>query len=151
MPRRGKTVIGRHEGALKRHDFCGRRCHLAAKEWLKGCAAEDERRRKEWWQECHREEAARVDALQRLSYDEYLVSEHWIRKRSEAKSRAGYKCQLCGLFGGKYLNVHHASYDRLGHESATDLIVLCRACHAKFHDKLPAHPDGGRSNAQEQA
>ena len=33
------------------------------------------------------------------------------------------------------ISVHHNDYSRLGAEMPTDLVVLCRECHAKHHDK----------------
>jgi 5-methylcytosine-specific restriction endonuclease McrA len=84
-----------------------------------------------------------------IGYREYLRSDWWRAQVIYARERAGNRCQLCN--DGQALSVHHRTYERLGYEAEQDLIVLCRACHAKFHDKLPAHPDGGRSNAQEQA
>lgn len=66
-------------------------------------------------------------------YRKYLGSEHWIETKALAKRRAGYKCQLCG--NTRYLQVHHNNYSRLGHEQDNDLIVLCRNCHAKYHNK----------------
>ena len=70
----------------------------------------------------------------RTSYETYLQSPEWDRKRKAALKRAEYHCQLCN--GQEKLNVHHRTYDRLGHERSADLIVLCENCHAQFHGKL---------------
>lgn len=70
-----------------------------------------------------------------LSYAEYLRSPAWKSKRDEAIEHADRRCQLCN--SDERLNVHHRTYERLGSELPTDLIVLCKDCHAKFHDKLP--------------
>lgn len=72
------------------------------------------------------------------NYYEYIYSEEWKLKAKEAKKRAGFRCQLCN--GEKELNAHHRTYDRLGSELPEDITVLCRDCHAKFHDKLPKEP-----------
>jgi hypothetical protein len=72
------------------------------------------------------------------NYSEYLDSDHWKQRRKEARIRAGNKCQLCGE-NHCQLQVHHNSYDNLGHEPDEDLIVLCDQCHAKHHEKEPAH------------
>lgn len=69
------------------------------------------------------------------SYREYLKSDHWARRRAEALLRFGNKCALCG--SAEELNVHHNTYERLGREAPTDLVVLCREHHEKFHDILP--------------
>ena len=68
------------------------------------------------------------------TYSAYLHSSHWKRTRGQALQRAGYKCQACSS-KDQILDVHHNSYDRLGHEDPSDLIVLCRSCHTKVHDK----------------
>jgi len=72
--------------------------------------------------------------LRSLSYPEYLQSAHWARMRSIARYRAGWQCQRCGNEEGRRLDVHHLTYERLGCEEDTDLIVLCSLCHALEHD-----------------
>jgi HNH endonuclease len=47
---------------------------------------------------------------------------------------AGFTCQLCD--SKDKLQVHHRRYDNIGHESLSDLIVLCDRCHSRFHDVL---------------
>lgn len=69
----------------------------------------------------------------KLEYQEYLNSPHWKETRLKALKRAGNRCQLCS--STKDLNVHHNTYKNKGHEDLNDLVVLCRKCHAKFHDK----------------
>lgn len=70
----------------------------------------------------------------KLEYKEYLNGEHWKDIRLKALDRAGNRCQLC--CNTDNLNVHHNTYKNIGHEDLKDLVVLCRECHAKFHDKL---------------
>jgi hypothetical protein len=55
--------------------------------------------------------------------------------RAGALGRAAGRCQLCGVAGN--LNVHHNTYKRRGAELPSDVIALCRSCHAKFHGKAP--------------
>lgn len=74
--------------------------------------------------------------MNKIQYQEYLQSAHWRTLRRKALENAEHSCQLCNSESA--LNVHHRTYDRLGHERLADLIVLCRDCHAKFHDKLDA-------------
>lgn len=74
--------------------------------------------------------------MNKLQYQEYLKSSHWRTMRRKALENAEHSCQLCN--SDSELNVHHRTYDRIGHERLTDVIVLCRDCHAKFHDKLEA-------------
>ncbi len=66
----------------------------------------------------------------------YLKSDHWHKKRSEALKCAKGLCQLCN--NGKLLNVHHRTYENLGHEDIKDLTVLCKACHQTFHTIMEA-------------
>ena len=69
-----------------------------------------------------------------MPYAEYLQTQHWQNVRRQALRRAKYKCQLCNNDNG-VLHVHHKTYEHLGDEQDDDLIVLCKACHEKFHDK----------------
>lgn len=68
------------------------------------------------------------------TYAAYLHSSHWKKTRGMALQIAGYKCQACST-KDDILDVHHNSYDRLGAEESSDLIVLCRSCHGKVHGK----------------
>ena len=75
-------------------------------------------------------------------YAEYIETPGWAAKAQAAKQRAGQKCQLCGAKRKDVqLHAHHNTYQRLGREKNTDLLVLCEPCHSKHHDKLPK-PDG---------
>jgi hypothetical protein len=65
-------------------------------------------------------------------YHGYLQSDAWRQRRRDAIQRADGRCQVCN--GSGPLEVHHRTYERLGHESPGDLTVLCRACHARFHE-----------------
>lgn len=71
-------------------------------------------------------------SLAHMPYQDYLSSRHWRRVRAAALVRAVYACQLCNNRQAT-LDVHHRTYERRGHERPEDLIVLCRACHTKFH------------------
>lgn len=89
-------------------------------------------------QECIIEiESEKEDAilyLKTMPYKHYLQTEHWKSIRSEAIKQADYKCQLCNK--NAHLQVHHRTYENRGNEKSGDLIVLCKGCHAKFHNKL---------------
>lgn len=69
-----------------------------------------------------------------MPYKEYLQTSHWKRLREEKLSNVGYRCQVCNR-GGRILDVHHRTYERLGQELERDLTVLCRACHSFFHER----------------
>lgn len=60
----------------------------------------------------------------------YLPS-NWDATRKEAYARAGYRCSRCHRRGK--LHAHHATYERLGHERAGDLVVLCPWHHWLMH------------------
>jgi len=63
-------------------------------------------------------------------YSEYLRSPKWSLKRKQALAQAGEKCERCGQSKWTVrLEVHHLTYERLGHEDLNDLQVLCKECH----------------------
>ena len=95
-------------------------------------------------QHCH-DEQRRADYLQKQRRTSELSRLPWEQRKQTAEGRAlcnrallraGNRCELCNE-GGVPLQIHHRCYDRRGQELLSDLIVLCRPCHARFHDKLP--------------
>ena len=60
-------------------------------------------------------------------YLEYVKSDPWFARRENALKRAKRKCEACQ--SKEHLQVHHFTYERLGHEDPGDLVVLCEACH----------------------
>ena len=68
-------------------------------------------------------------------YRHYIASEKWrhsparLTELEESRNR----CRLCFRKGtaAAPLEVHHASYDRLGAEALGDLVALCHECHDK--------------------
>jgi hypothetical protein len=74
----------------------------------------------------------RPGAVGRFAYVDYLESPGWQLTRKEALTRADFKCQRCGASDTE-LNVHHLTYERLGEELPSDLVVLCRRCHQREH------------------
>ncbi len=77
---------------------------------------------------------ARLIELKTMPYKEYLTSPEWKNTRQTALQRSGFRCQLCNRPGE--LNVHHRTYERLGEERNSDLIVLCSACHKRHHKDI---------------
>ena len=71
----------------------------------------------------------RAGARTQLPYSEYLKTEGWKVRRAKALAEGGHKCRICAATAA--LEVHHNTYERLGHERADDLIVLCRSCHER--------------------
>ncbi len=78
------------------------------------------------------EKHQKAEELRKLPYTEYLKTQYWGARRLFALKRAQYRCQVCNA-SDKPLNVHHRSYERLGEERNTDIIVLCQPCHEMFH------------------
>lgn len=70
-------------------------------------------------------------------YQGYLSSPAWRVIRESALVNAGRRCQVCN--SPKALHVHHRTYENIFHEDVSDLTVLCKECHALFHQ-------GGRIN-----
>ncbi len=68
----------------------------------------------------------------RISYQQYLQSPHWKRTRKRALKAGRYKCANCGT-SQTILETHHRSYQRMGHERLTDLIIYCGPCHTLEH------------------
>lgn len=75
--------------------------------------------------------------IKSMPYRDFLKTPYWKAISWKCKQKADFKCQLCN--GGDGLETHHRTYESHGleHENLQDLIVLCRPCHAKFHDKEP--------------
>lgn len=66
-------------------------------------------------------------------YSGYIQSSHWKDIRRQRLAMDGFQCSICGT--AKNLEVHHLTYERLGHEDLDDLVSLCKRCHAKVHEK----------------
>lgn len=73
-----------------------------------------------------------LKCLPRALYRAYIESEDWrdVRARYRA-SRLPKCCVACGATTG--LELHHATYERLGRERLTDLRPLCGDCHERVH------------------
>ena len=73
-----------------------------------------------------------------LRYEDYLQSLSWIKKAHQFK----HDHPSCFRCGGVGQNVHHKTYERIGTELQSDLVVLCRDCHQLVHtyvQSLPLH------------
>jgi 5-methylcytosine-specific restriction endonuclease McrA len=64
-----------------------------------------------------------------VDYSTYIGSNAWRRNpaRLKALADAAGHCRLC--YAERRLEVHHATYERLGCEHDRDLIALCSICH----------------------
>ena len=77
--------------------------------------------------------------IQQMPYKEFLQTKFWNAISMYKKEKTGHKCALCGCT--ENLATHHSSYIRHGLEYQhtvinEDLIVLCKDCHSKFHNKV---------------
>jgi 5-methylcytosine-specific restriction endonuclease McrA len=73
-----------------------------------------------------------VAALRKLSYADYLRSDHWLDFR-EAMLEEVTVCEHCDAVPSA--QIHHLTYDYLGRERRGDVLVLCGPCHRKWHDQ----------------
>lgn len=64
------------------------------------------------------------------SYREYLQSPEWKTRRKRVVKRQGGKCPC----GRSICDVHHKTYKRVYNEPISDLVGLCRPCHARVHE-----------------
>jgi Mrr N-terminal domain len=74
----------------------------------------------------------RLDELRTMPYQRYLQSSEWTRTRKAALARAGNACSLDATHT-ENLEVHHRSYEHLGAELTSDVLVLCHSCHQLHH------------------
>ena len=73
-----------------------------------------------------------------MNYYQYLQSDAWQEKRRRALEIADHACQVCE--STERLEVHHRTYERLGHERMSDLTVLCHVCHSLFSKRMQKRP-----------
>lgn len=65
-------------------------------------------------------------------YENYIHSSAWRSRRQRALQLGHYRCAKCGSTTS--LQVHHLSYQHLGHELDNELVVLCASCHRQVHN-----------------
>jgi hypothetical protein len=78
------------------------------------------------------------------SYRAYLASPEWDKRRKVEFTKAKGTCLACG---NRAENIHHRTYERLGHEARGDLVALCKNCHLLAHLYHVEHADMGLWNA----
>lgn len=72
---------------------------------------------------------------QSTDYRRVLASARWRDMRKRRLLATRWHCEQCGKGEiERDLELHHKTYDRLGHERADDVILLCRRCHAPADD-----------------
>jgi 5-methylcytosine-specific restriction endonuclease McrA len=71
------------------------------------------------------------------AYSWYLGSAFWRERREYILKRANHTCEKCGKWPAT--EVHHLTYLRVFNEFPSDLLALCRQCHAEIHWRQPAN------------
>lgn len=61
-------------------------------------------------------------------YQRHITSKKWQRFKRRVKLSRGECCERCGA-ASVGLEVHHVTYERLGNELPSDVLVLCHRCH----------------------
>ncbi|MCC8044023.1 MAG: HNH endonuclease [Clostridiales bacterium] len=77
--------------------------------------------------------------LHSRKYEEYIHSWKWQQTAELRRKIDHYQCAACGRpqTDKCRLQVHHITYDRIGHEDIEhDLVTLCPECHKKIHKIL---------------
>jgi len=74
------------------------------------------------------------------TYQQYLQSKDWQRKRRAKLGRSNGTKRRCGICGStEQLDIHHLSYRKdLTKVKQCDLRILCRTCHNCAHDLMKA-------------
>lgn len=71
----------------------------------------------------------------KITYAEYLESDHWRNIRKLKLEKTNNACEICGEDEVR-LDIHHKNYETLGHESLDDLAALCPYCHSDVHEVI---------------
>jgi hypothetical protein len=87
----------------------------------------------------------------RGQYAAYIQSDDWFRRRerwyTDHVTTTGQPpvCAVCDrVWTLSRGDLHHRTYDRLGHEHHADLTPLCRADHGSLHDLWDSSPSWRR-------
>lgn len=77
------------------------------------------------------EKALKLAKSTYYKYLNHLRSDYWKVIRQKAFERDNKVCQHC--HDTEATQVHHLSYENLGHELLEDLMSVCEPCHKKIH------------------
>ncbi len=77
--------------------------------------------------------AERCQSGSHESYDDYLRSDTWRRRRAKILQRAGGVCEGC--LSNPAEEVHHLTYEHLFEEFAWELRAVCAPCHCRLHQR----------------
>jgi len=76
------------------------------------------------------DEQGRAKEARRRWYAEfYLNTEHWRDLRLRVLERADHCCEGCQE--ARATEVHHLTYEHIGHEMLWELVAVCAACHGQ--------------------
>lgn len=67
----------------------------------------------------------------KAEYEAYLRSSEWKALREQVFRRCSEVCELCEEAAAE--EVHHLTYERIGHEELSDLMGVCKPCHELIH------------------
>jgi|GEM_PF-3209815 len=73
------------------------------------------------------------NALQFMTWSEYVKTTHWQRMEKRALAAAHHTCQNCSHYRARYVQLRDSS--KKGHEDLSDLMALCRGCWADVRIK----------------
>ena len=74
---------------------------------------------------------AEIDTMnkhQYREYSEYIKSKKWRATAKLLKEQRGYICARCGKASWS-IEAHHKTHERFGRELASDIELVCPACH----------------------
>jgi len=92
-----------------------------------------------WFLRATRPQSEKSKLYRRMPYGDYLKTPHWRRVRASMLLLNNTFCQHCDtqLWDKMHkLHVHHLTYERIGCERFSDLMLLCETCHALMHNRL---------------
>lgn len=79
-----------------------------------------------------RRRAERRSKGHRTSYETYINSKDWERRRNAFWQTHPRRCAVCDT--GLRIHLHHMSYRKIGAEPDEHLIPLCQAHHRRYHE-----------------
>ena len=63
----------------------------------------------------------------------YLKSNHWKKLKKQLFKERGKKCEKCG--SKRKIHCHHIRYGFIYDITIKDLLIVCKQCHKKIHNK----------------
>lgn len=69
--------------------------------------------------------------MNRIEYQQYLQSNHWLQLRAKKLKQSKKRCGIC--LSPHRLEIHHLTYRNIYDVETADLRVLCHDCHDLYH------------------